>query len=136
MIKFSLTLGLTMAVLAAPAFAGDAEKGKKEFNKCKACHSITDAAGTDVVKGGKTGPNLFGVIGRAVASYPEFKYSDSILAVNAKGVIWDEALLAAYVVDPTEWLEEQTDDDAAKSAMTFKMAKGSEDVAAYLATFK
>ena len=56
--------------------------------------------------------------------------------MNAKGVIWDEALLAAYVVDPTEWLEEQTDDDAAKSAMTFKMAKGSEDVAAYLATFK
>ncbi len=136
MIKFSLTLGLAMAVLAAPAFAGDAEKGKKEFNKCKACHSITDAAGTDVVKGGKTGPNLFGVIGRAVASYPEFKYSDAILAVGANGTVWDEAMLAAYAKDPSVWLVEQTGDAAAKSAMTFKMAKGGEDVAAYLATFK
>ena len=43
--------------LAVPAFAqdtsGDPEKGAREFNKCKACHSILDASGEAVVKGGK-----------------------------------------------------------------------------------
>ena len=48
----------------------------------------------------------------------------------------DEAMLAAYAKDPSVWLVEQTGDAAAKSAMTLKMAKGGEDVAAYLATFK
>lgn len=136
MIKFSLALGLAVAVLAAPAFAGDAEKGKKEFNKCKACHSITDASGTDIVKGGKTGPNLFGVIGRKVGSYPDFKYDEYTIEVGEKGVVWTEELLAEYVKDPTAWLKEQSGEDDAKSTMTFKMTKGGEDVAAYLATMK
>ena len=87
-------------------------------------------------KGGKIGPNLYGVIGRLVASYPEFKYGAGIMAVNAKGVIWDEAMLAAYVVDPGKWLKEQAGPDTAASKMTFKLATGGEDVAAYLATFK
>ena len=46
-------------LLAAPAFAaGDAAVGAKDFNKCKACHSIIGADGAAVVKGGKVGPNL------------------------------------------------------------------------------
>lgn len=127
---------LALAVLAAPAFAGDAAKGENEFKKCKACHAIIAADGTEIVKGGKTGPNLFGVIGRPVASVADFKYGDSILAVGAAGKVWDEAALAAYVADPAKWLKEATGDTAAKSKMTFKLAKGGEDVAAWLATQK
>jgi cytochrome c len=48
--------------------------------------------------------------------------------------VWDEALLAAYVADPAAWLKEQTGDSAAKSKMSFKLAKGGADVAAYLAS--
>ena len=45
-------------------------------------------------------------------------------------------MIAAYVTDPTAWLKEQTGDDKAVTKMTFKMATGGEDVAAYLASIK
>jgi cytochrome c len=122
--------------LSQPLWAADAAKGESDFKKCKACHSIIGADGTEIVKGGKTGPNLFGVAGRPVASYPDFKYGDSILAANAAGAVWDEASLATYVADPTAWLKQVTGDPAAKSKMTFKLTKGAEDMAAYLVTLK
>ena len=130
--KLLLTAALTLAAL--PAFAGDAALGEAEFKKCKSCHSITAPDGTEVQKGGKTGPNLYGIVGRAVASDPDFKYGDSILAVGAAGTVWDEAALAAYVADPAAWLKTTLGDDGAKSKMSFKLAKGGEDMAAYLAS--
>ncbi|MBC2836503.1 c-type cytochrome [Paragemmobacter straminiformis] len=129
---------LTAALLALatlPAHAGDAAKGEADFKKCRACHSAIAPDGTAVQKGGKTAPNLFGVLGRAVAS-TDFAYGESIKAVGAKGLVWDEALLTAYITDPTAWLKEQTGDAAAKAKMTFKLSKGAEDMAAYLATLK
>ncbi len=132
-----LPVTLTLLALASPALAaGDAAKGEADFKKCKACHMIVADDGTEIMKGGKTGPNLYGVVGRQVAGVADFKYGESIAAVGAKGVIWDEAMLVAYVADPGKWLKEQTGDAAAKSKMTFKLAKGGEDMAAYLASVK
>lgn len=131
--KYALIAAATL--LAVPAFAQDAAKGEAEFKKCKACHAITADDGTEIQKGGKTGPNLYGVIGRPVASL-DYAYGDSIKAVGATGAIWDEATLAAYLADPSAWLKEQTGDAAAKSKMSFKLAKGGADVAAYLASVK
>ena len=134
--KLLTTATLAALALTAPAFAGDAAKGEADFKKCKACHMIVADDGTEIQKGGKTGPNLYGVIGRTVASVADFNYGESIAAVGAKGVVWDEAMLAVYVADPGKWLKEQTGDAAAKSKMTFKLAKGGEDMAAYLASVK
>ena len=133
-----LTAAFALATLAAaPALAaGDAAKGEADYKKCKACHMIVADDGTEIQKGGKTGPNLYGVIGRPVASVADFKYGEGILAAGAKGLVWDEAMMAAYVADPGAWLKEQTGDPAAKSKMTFKLAKGGEDMAAYLASVK
>ena len=132
-----LCLMATLALLTTPVFAeGDAAKGGKDFTRCKACHSIIAPDGTAVQKGGKTAPNLFGVIGRPVASYADFKYGASMLAAGAKGLIWDEPMLAAYVTDPSAWLKSETGDDKAVAKMTFKMATGGEDIAAYLASVK
>lgn len=136
MTKFSLIAGLALAALAAPAFAGDAAKGETEFKKCKACHSIVADDGTAIVKGGKVGPNLYGVIGRQIGSVADFKYGASLVAAGSDGSVWDEAQLAAYVADPTAWLKTKLADEAAKSSMSFKLAKGGEDVAAYLASVK
>ena len=120
---------------AAPVMAGDAAKGEAEFKKCKTCHAIVAADGTEIVKGGKTGPNLFGVIGRTVGSEPAFAgYSDALTALGATGRVWDEAALAVFVANPSAWLQEASGDPAAKSKMTFKLAKGGEDVAAYLSS--
>ena len=125
---------LLALALASPALAGDPAKGEENFKKCKSCHSITAPDGTEVQKGGKTGPNLYGVIGRAVASDPDFKYGDGLLAAGATGAVWDEASLAAYLADPSAWVQEKSGDAAAKSKMSFKLASGGEDVAAYLAS--
>lgn len=122
--------------LATPALAADPAKGEADFKKCKACHSIIGADGTEIVKGGKTGPNLFGIVGNPVASSPDFKYGDGILAAKAAGAVWDEAAIAVYVADPAAWVKAASGDDSAKSKMTFKLPAGGEDMAAYLATLK
>lgn len=125
--------------ISAPAFAEpDVAKGETSFRKCKACHSIIAADGTEVQKGGKTGPNLWGIVGNPVASNPDFNYGDGILAAKADGAIWDEAQLTAYLQDPNAWVKQASGDDGASSKMTFKLPKAEEaaDVAAYLALQK
>lgn len=120
--------------LAAPAFAdgGDAAKGEKEFNKCKACHTITAPDGTVIMKGAKVGPDLYGVVGRKVGSVEGFAYSQVMKEAGDKGLVWTPENLIAYLPDPSHFLEEQSGDASGKSKMTFKMAKGAEDVVAYL----
>lgn len=131
MTKFIL-LAVTAAALAAPALAGDPAAGESEFRKCKACHSVIAPDGTEIQKGGRTGPNLYGVIGRAVASDPDHSYGDSLAALGATGAVWDEASFATYVADPAAYLKSALGDDGAKSKMSFKLASGADDVAAYL----
>ncbi|HEY9021676.1 MAG: c-type cytochrome [Paracoccaceae bacterium] len=133
--KFLITASAAMLALSVPAFAaGDAAKGEREFNKCKACHMIQAEDGTDIVKGGKTGPNLYGVIGRAAGAQEGFRYGESLAAAGEAGLVWDEENLASYVQDPKAFLVEYNDDPKARSSMSFKLAKGAEDVAAYLAS--
>jgi len=126
----SLVAGL---LVAAPVYAeGDIEAGEKVFKKCKSCHMIVSDDETVIQKGGKTGPNLYGVIGRAAGSYEGFKYSDSLLAAGDAGLVWDEEQFVKFVQDPRTYLREYLDDSKAKSKMTLKLKKGMEDVHAYL----
>ncbi|MGB7261820.1 MAG: cytochrome C [Albidovulum sp.] len=128
-------LTVLFALLPAPAAlaAGDAASGESNFKKCKACHMIMADDGSVIVKGGKTGPNLYGVVGRAIGS-TDYSYSDSLRSVGDAGLVWDEAELVAYITDPKAWLKEKTGDAAAKTKMAFKLNKGQEDMAAYLAS--
>lgn len=120
--KVTIAATLATVVLALPALAeGDAEKGEKEFKKCKACHSIESPSET-IVKGGKTGPNLYGVAGRVAGSVEGFKYSDLFVAANAKGIEWTEENFVGYVQDPTGWLNEATG-ESGRSKMTYKVRK-------------
>jgi len=135
------TLMLTAAALALLAAtpslaAGDAAAGEKGFSKCKACHSIIDPTGAEVVKGGKVGPDLWGVVGRAMGTFEGFAYGDSIKAAGAAGNAWTEESIAEYVTDPSAFLQTLLNDPAAKGKMAFKLKEGGADIAAYLATFK
>lgn len=128
---------ILMALAAGPGLAdedGDPVKGEADFKKCRACHAIIAPDETVIQKGGKTAPNLFGLIGRPIGGLPDFKYGASIVAAGAAGLVWDQEMLEEYVSDPAAFLKEVTGDAAAKSAMTFKLTKGAEDMAAYLAT--
>mgnify|MGYP005993351169 CR=1 FL=1 len=113
---------------------GDAAAGEKEFNKCKACHAIVDDAGEMIQRGGQIGPNLYNVVGRQAGSLEDFRYGDSLVEAGENGLVWDQASLAEYLKDPTDFLRTTLDDNRARSNMAFKLRKGSEDVAAYLAS--
>ncbi len=129
------TLAAIIALsFAAPAFAeGDAEAGEKAFSKCKSCHMIVSDAGDEIVKGGRTGPNLYGIIGKTAGS-ADFKYGKDLVAAGEAGLVWDEANLAEYVTDPRAFLRTYLENDKAKSKMSYKLKKGGADVAAYLAS--
>ena len=130
--NFKYAAIFAVTVFAAPAFAeGDAGKGEKTFKKCKSCHMIQNGDDT-IVKGGKTGPNLYGIIGTAAGAQEGFKYGKSLVEAGEKGLVWDAENLVAYSADPKAFLKEYLDDGAAKSKMSFKLKKGGEDVAAYL----
>lgn len=127
---------LCVAMLAtAPAFAeGDAEAGEKVFKKCKACHMIADGDNV-LLKGGKTGPNLYGFIGRTAGTYEGFKYGKSLVAAGEAGLVWDEEQFLTYVQDPTKFLKTYLDDSKARSKMALKLKKGGDDVLAYINSF-
>ena len=126
--KILIAASATLLSLSMPAFAeGDAAAGEKTFNQCKACHMIESADET-IVRGGRVGPNLYGVIGRTMGGVEDYRYSDGLQAKAEEGEVWTEETLAEYVTDPNDFL-------GSRSKMTYKLRKGSEDVAAYLATF-
>ncbi len=89
---FSRMLIAAAAILATvPAHAaGDAAKGAKVFNKCKACHNADKPAN-------KIGPSLQGVFGRTAGTAEGYKYSD---AMKASGIVWSPETLGEYLKDP------------------------------------
>lgn len=127
-----LAVALSAALCGPALAAGDPAAGEKVFNKCKACHSIIAADGTAIQKGGKVGPNLYGVVGRKAGSLEGFAYGPSMVAAGEKGLVWDEVTIPQYVHDPTAFLKTYLEDPAAKGKMVFKLPSGGEDVAAYL----
>ena len=120
--KTSLIATLAAATFALPAMAqdaGDAAKGEKEFNKCKACHMVQAPDGTDIVKGGKTGPNLYGVVGRKAGTEEGFKYSDALIKLGEAGEVWTVEDLEHYITDPNSYVEDKVGDKTLKTKMTF-----------------
>lgn len=98
-----LALAATLAIGASQAFAQEAAKtadsadaGELLFNKkCAQCHSLADG------KNGN-GPSLYGVVNRAAAVAPGFKYSRALQRMAAdESLIWDEENLAAFLTRPS-----------------------------------
>ena len=127
--KTLITATAAMLALAAPALAeGDAAAGEKEFRKCKSCHMIESPEGESIVTGGRVGPNLYGIIGSTAGTVEDFRYGEALAAKGEEGLVWDQENIVEYMKDPAEFI-------GGRSKMTFKLRKGGEDVAAYLATF-
>jgi cytochrome c len=81
----------SFAKIAALLPKASAEGGQDVFRRCTACHTGD--------KGGRngTGPNLYGIINRKVASHEGFNYTP---AMKGKGGDWDWEHLASYLHDP------------------------------------
>jgi cytochrome c len=77
---------------AGPVAAADPAKGEAAFKKCQSCHTINQGGANGI------GPNLFGVHGEKVAGERGgFAFSD---ALKAKGGVWDDATLDAWLKNP------------------------------------
>lgn len=136
--KTKLSTIAAALLLAAPAYAaGDAAKGEAAFKQCQTCHAVVDDTGAVLAGKGKTGPNLYGLFGRQIGSYPDFKYGESIVALGATGLVWSEADFVAYVQDPAAFLKDKLADKSAKSKMSFKVKneETAADLYAYLSQF-
>jgi len=92
---FFATLALATLISAPALAAGDVAKGKKVFNKCKACH-VADT------EKNKIGPHLVGMFGRKAGSLENFKYSK---AMKNSGVVWTEETLGTYLKKPRTFIK-------------------------------
>ena len=75
---------------------GDVAHGEKVFKKCSACHIVA--------KGGKNliGPALYGVVGRASASIPNYTYSSALKAHEKN---WNFEELNAFLLKPKSYIK-------------------------------
>jgi cytochrome c len=68
------------------------QHGAQVAKQCEACHNFQEGAGA------KVGPDLYGVVGRNIASVPGFNYS---AALKAKTGTWDFATLNTWLTKPS-----------------------------------
>lgn len=78
----------------APTVEPTAAMGEQVFKRCVACHTINKDGPNGI------GPNLHGVVGRAVAAHAGFSYSS---ALKAKGGNWDAAHLDQFLESPMKY---------------------------------
>ena len=85
----------------------------------------------------KTGPNLFGVVGRTAGMVEDFRYSDLMTEAGEMGMTYDEPTFVSYVTDPTSHLRDFTGDTSGRGKMTDKVRKEGDaaDLYAFIAQF-
>jgi len=85
-----------LATLPAPYDAADLANGQRVFARCRSCHTITEGGPN------MTGPNLYGVFGRAAGAAEGYNYST---AVKQAGFVWDADHLNNWLENPRTFLK-------------------------------
>ena len=99
---FALPTGMPAATAEAPKAApeeplppllakADVKKGEQDVKICETCHNFKEGAGA------KIGPDLWNVVGRPVASFPGFVYSDGLKKIGGD---WTYDKLNTWITDP------------------------------------
>ena len=123
---FAIAVALVFIGLPGPASA-DVAKGKKNFKRCVACHSLEEGKK-------KTGPSLYRIYGSKAAAGKKFKYSKGLKMAAEKGLVWNRETLMAYLRHPKKFLQKYLGLKRVSNKMTntFKKKKFREDVIDYL----
>lgn len=79
--------------LATALASADVAKGRQKAQVCVSCHTF-DQSGQD-----RTGPGLWGVVGRKVAAHPGFAYSSAFAAQSGA---WTYERLDHYLANPAK----------------------------------
>lgn len=106
---------IPLPVLLANA---SAEAGAGAFRACAACHTVDEGGASRV------GPNLWNIVGRDIAGYGGFRYSDALTGRDGE---WTFEYLYEFIKAPRDW--------APGTSMSYAGLRGSEDradVIAYL----
>lgn len=104
-----------------PIIVGDIESGRKAASVCKSCHSFE--------QGGKnrSGPNLWNIAGKDIASVPGFKYSKALASLDGN---WDDEKLDKFLKKPRKFVP------GTSMAIGIKKDKRRADIIAYLKSLK
>ena len=137
--SFALAGAAVFAVSALAAQAGDPEAGAAAFtSQCQNCHNVVNDDG-DVLAGRpnvRTGPNLYGVIGRQAGTVDGFRYGGSLVEAGEEGLVWDADNMVPYLLNPQDYLREVTGDRRARSQMSFRVRDEgtANDIIAFIAS--
>lgn len=85
-----------LATLPLPYNSADLQNGQRVFARCRSCHTITEGGPN------MTGPNLYGVFGRAAGVAEGYTYST---AVKQAGFVWDAEHLNRWLENPRTFLK-------------------------------
>ncbi|MBF0134511.1 MAG: hypothetical protein HQL75_18230 [Magnetococcales bacterium] len=96
---FGDELGVHSGPSAVDVVMSPVELGKRIVRNCTPCHDLTSTRRLT-----RVGPPLWEVVGRPVASVPEYKFSRALLQVGQQGGVWDEPSLDQYLADPKEFV--------------------------------
>lgn len=88
-----LLIFLSVLVISSTVIAGDVSKGKKVFNKCKSCHSLTK---------NRIGPALGGIFGQKAGTVKGYRYSK---AMRNSTIVWDEETLDKFLKNPKKYIK-------------------------------
>ena len=101
---------------------------------CVRCHVVQDPEGNLLAgQTGRSGPNLYGVIGRPAASADGFEYRDELVAARDAGLVWTEENVAEFLKYPGGFLRDFLGDRTANATMGARIED--EQVRATLAAF-
>ncbi len=96
--------GSDLATLLAK---GNEAHGADVAKKCGLCHNF-EKGGPNMI-----GPDLYGVLGRKIASHEGYEYSD---ALKAKGGNWDYELINHMIENPNAYRARNQDGDLPRPA--------------------
>ncbi len=77
---------------------GNADRGRRVFARCMACHTLGEGGPHRV------GPNLWGVMDAPAGTRDGFRYSPVMTKAGEDGLVWNDAELDAYLAAPTRYM--------------------------------
>ena len=110
---------LTAATVSLIAVGASAETDKA-FRKCASCHSIEEGGKS------KTGPNLWNIMNRGVATHEDYKYSKALTKWSKENPMWTSELMDEWLTNSKKLVK--------RTKMNFKEKKDKKraDIIEYL----
>jgi len=90
-----LAFSIGTKTVATSSALADISRGQHVFNRCRACHKLTDSTKT------RLGPNLNNIFGRIAGSAKNFKYSKALQEAEFP---WTEQRLDVWLTKPASYL--------------------------------